>query len=79
MDQTEEDKKKLIEHTVNQLAQLPPEQVGQISDFAGYLFHKYQEKALQKEVQYLAAQAKAFDFLKEEPEIYQEDDLKEKF
>ena len=72
-------KSELIHKTIQALEKLPPEKIGQVTDFAEYLLSKLDEEALQKGIQQLVADSDAFYFLEEEPEVYSVKDLKEKY
>lgn len=72
-------KSELIHKTVQALEKLPPEKIGEVTDFAEYLLSKLEEEALQKGIQQLVTDSDTFQFLQEEPEIYSVKDLKEKY
>lgn len=72
-------KSELIHKTIQALEKLPPEKIGQVTDFAEYLLSKLDEEALQKGIQQLVADSDTFHFLEEEPEVYSVKDLKEKY
>ncbi|MDZ7756523.1 hypothetical protein [Rhodohalobacter sp.] len=72
-------KKKLIDRTVKTLEKLPEDKVHEVADYADFVFKKYEEKILQKGLEALASQSKSFEFLQDEEELYDENDLIEKY
>ncbi|PSR04577.1 MAG: hypothetical protein BRD50_03330 [Bacteroidetes bacterium SW_11_45_7] len=72
-------KEALINKTLQTLSKLPQEKIKEVNDFAGYILKKHDEEVLQKGIEHLTSNSKAFEFLKEEEDLYFEDDLKEKF
>lgn len=69
-------KKAIIEHTINVINQLPDDKAVEISDFADFLIQRYEELQLRNDMQQLAS-GQSFDFLKDEEDLYRENDLKE--
>jgi hypothetical protein len=72
-------KEALINKTLKTLSQLPQDKIKEVNDFADFILRKYDEEALQKGIEKLVSDSKAFDFLNEEEDLYSPDDLKEKF
>ncbi|MCK5209176.1 MAG: hypothetical protein KAI99_11880 [Cyclobacteriaceae bacterium] len=72
-------KETLIKKTLSTLSRLPQDKVREISDFADYILKKYEERILQKGIEKLVSTTKAFDFLKDEEDLYSIGDLKEKY
>jgi hypothetical protein len=66
----------IIERTLKAINQLPEDKAEEISDFADFVFKKYEEQELSKGIQKLASESKAFDFLETEEELYTVSDLK---
>ncbi|MFY8024345.1 MAG: hypothetical protein ACOVNO_03300 [Sediminibacterium sp.] len=66
----------IIERTLKAINQLPDDKAEEISDFADFVFKKYEEQELSKGIQKLASESKAFDFLETEEELYTVSDLK---
>lgn len=60
-------------------SQLPHDKIREINDFADYLLKKYEEEIILKGTEQLMNSSNAFNFLKEEEDLYTTDDLKEKF
>lgn len=69
----------LIQQTILTLEKLPAEKVSEVSDFAEYLFKKFEEEALQKGITQIVTDSGSFQFLQEEQELYTTKDLKEKY
>ncbi len=67
----------IIERTLKAINQLPEDQAEEISDFADFIFNRYEEHILTNGIQKMAAESQAFDFLNNEEEIYSVTDLKE--
>jgi hypothetical protein len=67
----------IIERTVNAINQLPEDKAVEISDFAEFIFKRYEEQCLTEGIQNLTSNSQSFDFLAEEEEIYSLADLKE--
>lgn len=67
----------IIERTLKVINQLPEDKAEEISDFADFIFKRYEEHELTKGIQKIAAQSQAFDFLNNEEDIYSIVDLKE--
>ena len=66
----------IIERTLKAINQLPEDKAEEISDFADFVFKKYEEQELIKGIQKLASESNAFDFLETEEELYTVSDLK---
>jgi hypothetical protein len=69
-------KQLIIERTLKAINQLPEDKAEKISDFADFVFTKYEEQELSKGIQKLSAEGTSFDFLESEEEIYSGSDLK---
>jgi hypothetical protein len=70
-------KRQIIERTVKIINELPEDKALEISDFADFVFKRYEEQELTKGIQKMVSESKAFDFLNNEEEIYSLADLKE--
>lgn len=66
----------IIERTLKAINQLPEDKAEEISDFADFVFKKYEEQELSKGIQKLASESNTFDFLETEEELYTVSDLK---
>ena len=72
-------KQLIIERTLKVMNQLPDDKAEEISDFADFVFKRYEEQELSKGLQSIVSESTAFNFLNEEQEIYSISDLKEVF
>jgi len=73
------DRQVLIDSTVNKIRQLPDAKIKEINDFADFLLSKIDDKIIQEGIQKLTSDSKAFEFLKDEDDLYTLNDLKEKY
>ena len=69
----------LIKKTFNTLSKLPQDKLKEVSDFADYILKRYDEEILQKGIEKLVSDSKAYSFLENEDELYFVEDLKEKY
>ncbi len=60
----------IIERTVEVINRLPDEKATEISDFAEYIMMKYEEQSLLLNIQQLVSDSDAFDFLRDEEDLY---------
>lgn len=67
----------IIERTLKAINQLPEDKAEEISDFADFVFKRYEEQELTNGIQNLVSESKTFEFLNTEEEIYSIEDLKE--
>ena len=67
----------IIERTLNAINQLPVEKAEEISDFADFIFKRYEGQLLTAGIQKMAAQSQSFEFLNTEEDLYTLEDLKE--
>ena len=67
----------IIERTLKVINQLPDDKAEEISDFADFVFKRYEEHELTNGIQQMASESQAFNFLINEEEIYSVADLKE--
>lgn len=73
------DRQVLIDSTVNKIRQLPDAKIKEINDFADFLLSKIDDKIIQEGIPKLTSDSKAFEFLKDEDDLYTLNDLKEKY
>ena len=73
------DKRSIIERTIKAINQLPADKAEEISVFADFLIKRYEEQTMTEGIQKLTAESQAFDFLKDEDDLYTEDDVKENY
>ena len=69
----------IIERTIKIINQLPVDKAEEISDFADFIFKRYEEHLLLKGIENIVSESQAFDFLNTEEDLYKESDLKEVF
>ncbi len=69
----------LIDTTVNKIRQLPDSKIKEINDFADFLLSKIDDKIILEGIQKLTSDSKAFEFLKDEDDLYTVNDLKERY
>jgi hypothetical protein len=67
----------IIERTLKVINQLPVDKAEEIWEFADFLLKRYEEQELTSGIQRLATEAKTFEFLENEEELYSVEDLKE--
>lgn len=67
----------IIERTLKVINQLPEDKAEEISDFADFIFKRYEEQELTKGIQKMVSESQTFDFLNNEEDIYSVADLKE--
>ena len=70
-------KQNIIERTLKIINQLPEDKAAEISDFADFVFKRYEEYELTKGIQKMVSESQTFDFLNNEEELYSLADLKE--
>jgi len=69
----------LIDNTLNKIRQLPDAKIKEINDFADFLLSRIDDKIIQEGILKLTSESKAFEFLKDEDDLYTLNDLKEKY
>lgn len=69
----------IIDETVKKLNRLPLEKLRQIEDFVDFVISRIDDKLLVEGIQKLTSDSKAFEYLKDEEELYSVNDLKEKY
>lgn len=67
----------IIERAVKAINHLPEDKAKEISDFAEFIMKQYEERELNEGIAKLTSNSKAFDFLKDEEDLYTEADIKE--
>jgi hypothetical protein len=71
------DRQFIIERTMKAINQLPDDKAAEISDFADFVFKRYEEQQITKGIQKMISESQVFDFLNNEEDIYSMADLKE--
>jgi hypothetical protein len=66
----------IIEKTLLVISKLPEDKAIEISDFAEFVFKKYEAELLTDDIQKAILDSKSFDFLAEEEELYNLNDIK---
>ena len=69
----------LIDKTVNKIRLLPDAKIKEINDFADFLLSKIDDNIIIEGIQKLTSDSKSFDFLNDEEDLYNEEDLKERY
>lgn len=67
----------LIDRTIKVINELPQVKAAEISDFAEFVFKRYEENELIIGIQNIVSKSEAFEFLNNEEETYSMADLKE--
>lgn len=73
------DRKVLIDNVISKIKLLPDIKIREVNDFADFLLSKIDDKITLEGIQKLTSDSKAFDFLKDEENLYSVNDLKEKY
>ncbi len=69
----------IIDETVKKLNRLPLDRLRQVEDFVDFVMSRIDDKLLVEGIQKLTSDSKAFEYLKNEEELYSVNDLKEKY
>lgn len=69
----------IIDETVKKLNRLPLDKLRQVEDFVDFVISRIDDKLLVEGIQKLTSDSKAFEYLKNEEELYSVNDLKEKY
>jgi len=72
-------KQAILKKTIQNISRLPEWRIREVSDFVEFLIQKVEDGELVNEIQKNTAKSKSFHFLEEEEELYNDDDLTEKF
>ncbi|MEQ6168670.1 hypothetical protein AAOE16_15850 [Ekhidna sp. MALMAid0563] len=72
-------RKELIEETLKSLHKLSDTEVEEVKRFVELLRSKIEDQELSEGIMNLSSKSEAFDFLKEEEDLYSEEDLIEKY
>ena len=73
------DRKVLIDNVIRKIKLLPDIKIREVNDFADFLLSKIDDKITLEGIQQITSDSKAFDFLKNEENLYSINDLKEKY
>jgi len=69
----------LIDNMINKINQLPDLEIKEVNDFADFLLSKIDDKIILEGIQTLVSDSKAYDFLKNDEDLYSVNDIKEKY
>ena len=69
----------LIKLTIEDINQLSDQKVKEVADFVRDLVSKMDDKVIDNNIKTLVSTTKDYDFLMDEEELYQVDDLKESY
>jgi hypothetical protein len=72
-------KKALIDKTLEVIQKLPNDQVNEVSNFADFLYKKYEDNLILENISKIASESQSFKFLDEEEDLYKPSDLKTVF
>lgn len=73
------DRKVLIDNVIRKIKLLPDFKIREVNDFADFLLSKIDDKITLEGIQQITSDSKAFDFFKNEENLYSVNDLKEKY
>lgn len=65
----------LINKTIRSLSKLPDDKVREVLDFTEYILKKYEEESLQQGIEVLVSDSNAFQFLKDDEDLYTVNDI----
>ena len=69
----------ILKMTIDSISKLPDQKIKEVADFADFLLSRLESQLVTQGIQELASQSRAFDFLKEEEDLYSVKDLKERY
>ncbi len=72
-------REELIKLTIEDINQLSDQKVKEVADFVRDLVSKMDDKVIDNNIKTLVSTTKDYDFLMDEEELYQVDDLKESY
>jgi hypothetical protein len=72
-------KKALIDKTLEVIQKLPNDQLNEVSNFADFLYKKYEDNLILENISKIASESQSFKFLDEEEDLYKPSDLKTVF
>lgn len=73
------DRKIFIEKLKDKISKLPDNKIQEVNDFADFLLSKIDDHITVEGIQKMMNDSKAYDFLKEDDDLYTIKDLKEKY
>jgi hypothetical protein len=69
----------LINNAVDKIKKLPDTKIKEINDFADFLLKKIDDKIMVDNIEKIVSESNTFNFLNDEEDLYNENDLKERF
>lgn len=72
-------KKAIIDKTLEVIQKLPEDKVNEVSDFADFLYKKYEDKLILDNISAIVSKSDGFNFLNEDENLYSQKDLKSVF
>ena len=69
----------LIKKTIDNLSKLPDHKLKQVSDFTDFLLNRIENQLMTEGLQELVSDSKAFNYLKDEEDLYLVEDLKVRY
>lgn len=69
----------LIDNALNKIKLLPDNKIKEVNDFADFLLSRIDDQIILESIQKLTSDSKSFEFLKDEENLYNENDLKVKY
>jgi hypothetical protein len=72
-------REELIKNTIERLRQLSDSRIQEVLDYVNFLAIKIDDKIISEGIKSLASTSKSFEFLSDEEELYQLNDIKEKY
>ena len=69
----------LLRQTIERLSKLPEQKLREVNDFAEFLLSRIDDQLLTQGISKMAEDSGAFKFLQSEPDLYTDEDLKERF
>lgn len=72
-------RQELLDLTIDKIKKLPDVKIREINDFAEFLLSKLDDALILEGIQKLTSDAKSFEYLQDEEDLYSVSDLKEKY
>lgn len=72
-------REELIKSTIEKLNQLSDTRIQEVSDYVSFLASRIDDKIISEVIKTLTSNSKSYEFLHDEEELYQVNDLKEKY
>ncbi len=69
-------KRSIIDKTLEVIHKLPEDKINEVSDFADFLFKKYEDKLVLDNISAIVGESESFNFLNEDENLYSLKDLK---